>query len=233
MIFIGETSRKKENSLQALLENANFKAKTFASSEEIFHELKNGCPPDLFILTRNFLMENGTDFIKKTRNEHKQNAPVIVVSEPCGEQEILNGFELGADDFLEMPFSPEILIAHVKAHLRRAKISSETENCIKFGKYSMLTDGNVIKKGNEKIPLSEKEYKVLEFMAKNPGKILSAEEIYENVWKIKFGDITAVAVYIQRIRKKIEENPAKPVFIKTIFGRGYVFDENGGIQNQN
>ena len=228
MIFIGETARKEENSIQFYLENANFEAETFADAEEFFNKLKTGNSPDLFILTRNFIKENGSDLIKKTREEYKSNAPAIVVSEPCGEQEIINGFALGADDFLEVPFSPEILIAHVKAHLRRAKISSETENCIKFGEYSLLTDGNVIKKGNTKIPISEKEYKILEYMAENDGKILSAEQIYKNVWKTKFGDITAVAVYIQRLRKKIEENPSKPAFIKTVFGQSYCFDKNGG-----
>ena len=82
MIFIGETARKEENSLQSYLEDTNFEAETFSDAEEFFNKLKTGNSPDLFILTRNFIKENGSDFIKKTREEYKSNAPAIVVSEP-------------------------------------------------------------------------------------------------------------------------------------------------------
>ena len=81
----------------------------------------------------------------------------------------------------------------------------------------------IIKKGNEKIPLSTKEYNVLEYLVKNPNVSLSPEKIYTNVWKVKYGDLTAVAVYIQRLRKKIEDDQTNCKYIKTDFGKGYIF----------
>ena len=81
----------------------------------------------------------------------------------------------------------------------------------------------MLKKGAEKIPLSAKEYKVLEFLIQHEGKALTPETIYKEVWKSEFGDMTAVAVYIQRLRKKIEDDPASPKYFKTEFGMGYKF----------
>ena len=83
----------------------------------------------------------------------------------------------------------------------------------------------MLKKGTEKIPLSTKEYEVLEFLARHAGEPLSPDVIYTNVWKTQYGDITAVAVYIQRLRKKIEEDPSAPKIITTMFGMGYRFDK--------
>ena len=101
--------------------------------------------------------------------------------------------------------------------------SAAVEESLKFDDYILLLNSNVLKKGTAKIPLSVKEYAVLEYMVKNAGQILSPEQIYQDVWKTEFGDITAVAVYIQRLRKKIEEDPSNPAYIKTVFGQGYTF----------
>ena len=83
----------------------------------------------------------------------------------------------------------------------------------------------VLKKGPEKIPLSTKEYEVLEFLISHEGETLGPEKIYNEVWKAQFGDITAVAVYVQRLRKKIEDDPSAPKYIKTVFGMGYKFEK--------
>ena len=83
----------------------------------------------------------------------------------------------------------------------------------------------VLKKGNQKIPLSAREYDVLEYLVRHAGEPVSPEVIYNNVWKTQYGDITAVAVYIQRLRKKIEDDPSRPRYITTMFGMGYRFDK--------
>lgn len=227
MIFIGEDIQERKNSVQVYLSNANLESKIFSDSSDVINELKDGVSPALFIFSKNFLTVNEAGFIKKIREEYNQNAPIMIISETGNEDDILTGFEIGADDFLAKPFSQKIFLAHVNAQLRRTRLSSETaERCFKFGEFSLLLDSNVLKKNGEKIPLSTKEYAVLEYMTKNVEKTLSPAQIYENVWKTKFGDITAVAVYIQRLRKKIEVDPANPVFIKTIFGQGYSFSRN-------
>ena len=100
------------------------------------------------------------------------------------------------------------------------------EENIQFADYTLLLNSCVLKKGNSKIPLSTKEYDVLEFLVKHAGEVLSPEEIFKSVWKVEFGDITAVAVYIQRLRKKLEPNNSKIEFIRTEFGRGYIFNKD-------
>jgi two-component system response regulator RegX3 len=97
------------------------------------------------------------------------------------------------------------------------------ESYIDFGPYTLLLSSCVLKKNGQKISLSTKEYEVLEFLVKNAGQVISPETIYQNVWKVEYGDITAVAVYIQRLRKKIEDNPSDCKYIKTEFGNGYIF----------
>jgi two-component system response regulator RegX3 len=100
------------------------------------------------------------------------------------------------------------------------------EEYIQFGPYTLLLSSCVLKKDGKKVPLSSKEYEVLEYLVKNAGQVLSPEKIYQNVWKVEYGDITAVAVYIQRLRKKIEDNPSDCKYIKTEFGNGYIFSSD-------
>ena len=115
-------------------------------------------------------------------------------------------------------------MAKVNAHLRRnIEISAAAEDCISFGPYKLLLDSCVLKKGAERIQLSTKEYKVLQYMVTHPNEAVNPEKIYNSIWNSNFGDVTAVAVYIQRLRKKIEEDPGNPKYLKTEFGMGYKF----------
>ena len=118
------------------------------------------------------------------------------------------------------------LVARVEAIIRRqAKVTAAAEASYEFGPYTVLLNSCVLKKGPEKIPLSTKEYEVLEFLISHEGETLGPEKIYNEVWKAQFGDITAVAVYVQRLRKKIEDDPSAPKYIKTVFGMGYKFEK--------
>ena len=193
------------------------------SAEEGLEILKSETP-DLVILDLNLPGMSGFEFLKKFRAEFKTTIPVIIVSARDADQDIINGLEYGADEFVTKPFSPKVLVARVKANLRRnSDISAAAEETYKFGDFTVLLNSCVLKKGAEKIPLSAKEYNVLEFFIKHEGEQLTPEKIYHSVWKAEFGDFTAVAVYVQRLRKKIEKDPANPEHLKTVFGLGYVF----------
>ena len=153
-----------------------------------------------------------------------KDIPIIMLSARGEEYDRIHGFELGIDDYVVKPFSPRVLVAKIEACLRRvAKTTAAAEETLTFGDYTILINSNILKKGNVKIQLSSKEYAVLEYLARHPNTPISPEQIYTDVWKAKYGDITAVAVYIQRLRKKIENDPANPDFIKTEFGLGYKF----------
>lgn len=188
-------------------------------------ELKKDIP-DLIILDLNLPGMSGFDFLKKIRAEYKETIPVVIVSARDADEDIITGLGIGADEFVTKPFSPRVLVARVEANLRRqAKTEAAAEATYEFGPYTVLLNSCVLKKGPAKIPLSAKEYEVLEYLIKNEGKPLSPDRIYSDVWKNQFGDITAVAVYIQRLRKKIEEDPANPLYLKTAFGQGYTFEK--------
>lgn len=197
-----------------------------ASSAEAGLELLKQQLPDLIILDLNLPGISGFEFLKRIRQEYTQAVPVIIVSARDADEDIIRGLDIGADEFVTKPFSPRVLVARVEANLRRkAETTAAAEATYSFGPYTMLLNSCVLKKGAEKIPLSTKEYEVLEYLTRHEGETLSPETIYSDVWKAQFGDITAVAVYIQRLRKKIEELPAKPRFLKTVFGQGYRFEK--------
>ena len=165
---------------------------------------------------------SGFEFLEKIKTD--DNIPqqsIMILSARDADEDIIKGLNIGANEFITKPFSPSVLVARIQANLRRD--AQSTEETISFGEYTILLNSCVLKKGTEKIPLSTKEYEVLEFLAKNPNMSLSPEKIYSNVWKVQYGDITAVAVYIQRLRKKIEKNPNECEYIKTDFGKGYIF----------
>ncbi len=197
---------------------------TIASSAEEGLSILNEKTPDLIILDLNLPGMSGFDFLKKFR-QNQPATPVIIASARDADEDIITGLGIGADEFVTKPFSPRVLVAKVKANLRRnSEISAAAEDFYQFGDYKLLLNSCVLKKGAEKIPLSNKEYNVLEYLIKHEGENLSPEKIYKDVWKAEFGDITAVAVYIQRLRKKIEDEPSSPKFIKTVFGLGYIFE---------
>lgn len=223
-IYIIEDVPEISSLVSTYLTKAEMDATVFQAAEEALEHLKTNSLPDLFILDLNLPGMSGFEFLEKMRAEYNKLVPVIIVSARDTDEDIIKGLGYGADEFVTKPFSPKVLVARVQASLRRMKDTSLcSEENVQFGDFTLLLNSNVLKKGAKKIPLSVKEYAVLEFLIKNAGQALSPEKIYSSIWQSQFGDITAVAVYIQRLRKKIEEDPGSPRFIKTEFGQGYIF----------
>ncbi|MBQ2600869.1 MAG: response regulator transcription factor [Treponema sp.] len=206
--------------------NAGFDCEAFETAESALERLQNGYTPDLVLLDLNLPGMSGLDFLKKFRNEYRATIPVIIVSARDADEDIIAGLGFGADDYVAKPFSPKVLVARVKGKLNRLfATEASVEETITFGDYTLFCNSCVLKKhGTEKIPLSTKEYEVLEYLARNAGEAMTPEVIYNHVWKSQYGDITAVAVYIQRLRKKIEDDPTHPKHITTMFGMGYKFE---------
>jgi two-component system response regulator RegX3 len=205
------------------LSKAEMSVVTASTAEEALEKLKKRVP-DLILLDLNLPGMSGFDFLKEFRETYNKTIPVIIVSARDADEDIITGLGYGADEFVTKPFSPRVLVARVESNLRRKAVTeAAVEKTISFGPYTLLLNSCVLKKGAVKIPLSTKEYEVLEFFAKNPGETLSPDTIYNEVWKAQYGDVTAVAVYVQRLRKKIEKNPANPEYIQTVFGQGYLF----------
>ena len=209
------------------LSKSLMESKPFYNAEDALSALKSNKMPDLIILDLNLPGMSGFDFLQNIKQTYNTKMPsVMILSARDADEDIIEGLGIGADEFITKPFSPSVLMARIKANLRKKMIiTANAEESINFGEFTLLLNSCVLKKENTKISLSAKEYKVLEFLVKNAGRILSPEEIYKNVWEVEFGDLTAVAVYIQRLRKKIEKDISSCEYIKTEFGKGYIFNK--------
>lgn len=207
------------------MNKAGFETTAFEKAEDALKKLEEGYIPDLVLLDLNLPGMSGFEFLKKFRTDFKATIPVMIVSARDADEDIIEGLGCGADEFVTKPFSPKVLVAKVQAKLSRLSATeASVEETIKFGPYTLFCNSCVLKRGSEKIALSAKEYEVLEYLARNNAKPITPEQIYNAVWKTQFGDMTAVGVYIQRLRKKIEDDPSMPKHIVTMFGMGYKFN---------
>ena len=227
-IFVIEDEEAISKLIELYLKKEQMEANLFFDAESALKALKDGKMPNLIILDLNLPGMSGFDFLEELQKLYKNELPsVMILSARDTDEDIIKGLGYGADEFVTKPFSPGVLMARVKANLRRQSFFLERmESYIQFGPYTLLLGSCVLKKNGQKISLSTKEYEVLEYLVKHAGQIISPEKIYQSVWKVEYGDITAVAVYIQRLRKKIEDNPADCKYIKTEFGSGYIFSSD-------
>ena len=195
------------------------------SGEEALATLEN-FQPDLVLLDLNLPGMGGFEFLQIFRKTSQ--VPVLIISARDSEEDIIQGLGEGADEYITKPFSPKVLVARVQAMLRRTATASgeapAQEQSVQFGPYTLYFDRYLLTCNGERIPLSSKEFAILAHLVKNPGIPLTAQAIYHDVWGRAYGDISAVAVYVQRLRKKIEEDPSKPKYIENIHGLGYQFN---------
>lgn len=207
------------------LNAAGYESLPCETAEEALEKLRGGFSPALVLLDLNLPGMSGFDFLKIFRKEFKTTIPVVIVSARDADEDVIAGLGYGADEFVTKPFSPKVLVARVTSKLSRLTATeASVEETATFGDYTLFFNSCILKKGNQKIQLSAKEYEVIEFLVRNAGHPVSPEQIFKAVWKTSFGDMTAVGVYVQRLRRKIEENPASPIFIQTKFGQGYQFN---------
>ena len=175
---------------------------------------------DLLVLDINLPGMDGFELLTEIRP--RISVPVIIVSARDADEDIIMGLGAGADEFVTKPFTPRVLVARIRALLRRARTDSRHD--ILFGPYSIDLEGYYLTKDEQRVVLSSKEFEVLRHLVKNPGRAMTSDEIYTEVWDNKYGDATSVAVYIRRIRRKLEEDPRNPVYVQTIHGKGYRFN---------
>ncbi|MBN2656221.1 MAG: response regulator transcription factor [Spirochaetales bacterium] len=181
---------------------------------------------DMLVLDINLPGIDGFETLQKIRKDN--NIPVLILSARREDADMLIGFGGGADDYVTKPFSPGVLTARIRAHLNRiAAENSSRETLFQFGEIIFDPAHYILKKGDERIDLSRREMDLLLFLTKNRGKVFSKEEIYKEVWGNEYGDISTVTVHMQRLRKKIEINPAEPQFLMTKYGYGYYLSGEG------
>jgi len=222
-ILIIEDIKEMADLITLYLSREGFDVRTTESAEDGFVIIENW-KPELIILDINLPGMDGFTFLEKFRKS--SNTPVLIISARDGDEDQINGLGIGADEYITKPFSPKVFVARVIALFRRLKGLSESnhKNIFRFGPYILDYDSCILRKNGERISLSTNEYGCLAWLTEHPGKPMPVEAIYAGVWKNKYGDITTVAVYIQRLRKKIEEDPTNPIYIETVYGMGYKFN---------
>lgn len=181
---------------------------------------------DLFILD---LMLPGTDGFEICRKiRETKNTPILMVSAKKDDIDKIRGLGLGADDYITKPFSPSELVARVKAHLARYERligSNVVENeVIEIRGLKIDKTARRVYVNGEERQFTTKEFDLLAFLAQNPNRVFTKEELFSKIWELEsVGDIATVTVHIKKIREKIEFNTAKPQYIETIWGVGYRF----------
>src|SRR5690606_25480362 len=176
---------------------------------------------DLIVLDLNLPGKDGIEICKEIRKNSQ--VPIIMVTARVEEIDEIIGLEIGADDYLKKPFSPNILVARVQALLRRTG-----DDTVSFNGITIDPSRMVIIKDGEKINLTTTQFNILYTLAKNPGKVFTREDILEKSYSDSISrDILdrTVDAHIKSIRKAIEDDPKDPKYILTVIGRGYKFND--------
>ena len=168
----------------------------------------------------------GMELCRILRNDPKTSVlPIIMLTAKGEEVDKILGLEMGADDYMAKPFSPRELVARVKAVLRRSKEKPVSEKILKIGDLEIDRERYVVSVRTKPVKLSATEFKLLLFLAERKGKVFSRDQLLDAVWRDEaFVEPRTVDVHIRRLRSNIEEDPAKPQYIKTMRGIGYFFD---------
>ena len=189
---------------------------------DVFNEYN----PDLVLLD---LMLPGKDGYALCHEMRKiKEVPILMVTAKNAVSDKVLGLGLGADDFITKPFDPSELVARVKAHLSRFErltgVIEQEKDIITFGNVKMNLKSREVFKNGEEIKMPVKEFELLHYLASQPNVVFSKEKLFEDIWGFDYlGDSATVTVHINRVREKIEDNPAKPKFIETVWGAGYKF----------
>ena len=176
--------------------------------------------PELILLDIMLPRIDGFDLCKRLREE--LDVPIIMLTAKEAETDKVLGLELGADDYITKPFSSRELVARIKATLRRVKMGEKAPDRLYCGELTVDLGSMELKKGEQLIELTHREFNLLVFLLKNAGHVFNREVLLEKVWGYDyFGDARTVDVTIRRLREKIEDDPANPSYIFTKRGAGY------------
>lgn len=211
--------------VQGYLERDGFTVMTAGDGETALYVARQ-VRPDLVVLD---VMLPGLDGIEVCRRLRQfTDAYVIMLTARAEEIDKIVGLSVGADDYVTKPFSPRELVARVKAMLRRPRnsgVGEEVPQPLQFGTLRIDTAGHRVYRAGVELDLTPLEYRLLKAFASSPGRVLTREQLLEQIWGYDyFGDGHMVEVHVAALRKKIEDDPAHPRWLRTVRGAGYRFD---------
>jgi|SRR5687768_5148335 two-component system response regulator RegX3 len=166
----------------------------------------------------------GTEVCRQIRQT--SSVPIIMVSAKDTEVDKVVGLELGADDYVTKPYSPRELVARIRAVLRRGTVDEvDDASALEAGHVRMDVDRHLVTVDGDIVKLPLKEFELLEYFLRNPGRVLTRGQLIDRVWGADYvGDTKTLDVHVKRLRAKIEPDPANPISLTTVRGLGYKFD---------
>ena len=222
-ILMVEDERELAGLLRIYMEKAGYTVRWAASGEEALDCLRRDTVKMLLL----DITLPGMDGFAVCREVRKTDSvPVLIISARVGKEDQLNGFRLGADDYIEKPVDPDLLVAKIGSLFARAYRASVEKDVLYSG--SLMIDRSARRVYRDKVPveLNVKEYELLLLLAENPGKTLDKDYLFDQIWGAdSFSENQTLTVHIKMLRNKIEEDPRKPVRIRTVWGVGYCYEE--------
>lgn len=223
-ILVAEDNKDTINILKLYLENSGFEVLYVDNGEDALSILNNQ-KIDLAIFDIMMPKINGFELIKRVRKI--SNIPIMILSAKDQSSDKIFGLNIGADDYLTKPFDPVELIARINSNLRRfydlgGNLSKKEDRNLIVGELCLNVDEFILTKNGKLINLTATEYKILAKLMKKPGRIYTKAQLYENInGEYSENDDNTMMVHIFHLREKIEDDPKKPKYIKTIRGIGY------------
>lgn len=222
-ILMVEDELELANLLSIYIERAGYTVQRAASGEEALVCLRKGAVKMLLL----DIALPGMDGFAVCREVRRTGSvPVLMISARVGKEDQLNGFRLGADDYIEKPVDPDLLVAKINALFVRSYGDLAQKDLLVSGDITIDKAARKVYKNEMPVELNVKEYELLLLLAENPGKTLDKDFLFNRIWGAdSFSENQTLTVHIKMLRNKIEDNPKEPAHIRTVWGVGYRYEE--------
>jgi DNA-binding response OmpR family regulator len=225
LIFVVEDEEDIARLISHNLQASGFQVHAFATAPSVLGEAGRE-PPSLFLLDIMLPGMDGFTLCRQIRQTPTLSGiPVIFLSARTSEADRILGLELGGDDYITKPFSPRELVARVRTVLRAVSQSPEQPQVLRFGDLEIDISSMTVQVQGRSVLTTVREFRLLEYMANHRGRVLTRDQLLDAVWKeTPFVTPRSIDVYIRRLREKIEHDPQRPQYLKTLRGIGYRFE---------
>lgn len=219
-VLVVEDEQSLREALVFFLEKEGHQVSVAVDGEEAIRVFENESP-DIILLDLMLPKMDGNQVCKQIRQS--SNVPIIMLTAKDSEIDKIVGLEIGADDYITKPYSTRELLARIKAVLRRqVEPPLNAESVLVAGALRLDSDRHVVTLNGNPLTLPLKEFELLELLMENVNRVLTRGQIIDRVWGSNyFGDTKTLDVHIKRLRSKVEEDPARPIYIQTVRGLGY------------
>ncbi|KGP72391.1 response regulator transcription factor [Pontibacillus yanchengensis] len=222
-ILVAEDDENIVDVCRRYLEKEGYEVLIARDGHEAINRWKND-KPDLVILDIMMPLKNGLDIAEEIRFD--DDIPVMLLTALGQEKDRLFGLSIGVDDYITKPFSPREMVLRVKNVLRRyEKSGKHRDTAFSFGQYRIDYNMRSLTKNGVPIEMTVKEFDLLWFLVQHESQVFSRSQLLEKLWGYEFeGDTNTINVHIRKLREKLEQDPAHPTLIKTVWGIGYKFE---------